>query len=851
MPGLRKILMTATVCGVAALLNGQNLLQDTDFQPNECGEYGCWSMYLMQAQDVERLPQASPSKLDALRLDVSRTSDLIHGGINLVPSAKYRFGGYVCTENFHAADSGFLLRDCAQYYWSRNTAKFPETTNGKWVKIETSVTVPKQRISASLFLVHVAKATGILEISEPFLEAEDDVTRQGTSVSPSIVHTWNRIMPFSPILSEIPAGRATLQLTIYTKLEKPVTEYECQVEIGGQSRRFPLNGMQFVTAEMESLEPGHQLLKLQLLQKADGRLLLENTYPCTVVLPKTFDVHEKWLNNLVSELARLPLTDGELSFTVPRDGWYWFGLDRADEGTEILLDNGLSPIIRHRQGERSETMRNLTAGKHRLVVRGTQKGNSITIRSVKQLMCFPMNIPEGDNIFTQLRKCGRYYIYDLPFFTKHIWPTVNTQLLQEQYYTPEGVPPRLGQECRDRGIRLISSGSAKWDDPEAIETSVRTGKCIQFTEGRALDELGYWWTFEKQKSVAEGLWRVIDFKKQVYLWMAKVNGYVRYPIIHRPLMAASFNSGLGQGRILLETYITTSKDQESTEKYMNYLNEHIRHAESILPGSTSRLAFMFSGYLSAGVYDVNCHPQTDIKWTMDYFLWKIANDPELKGIFGTGFYDTNRCDEEYLRWAGALMRHYCVEGQRGMLSSKFGFTCNPDHLRNCDFDDGLQHWTARPAQSDTILPWHRSLYGRNIQQRVNEGNSLGDHAALFVRCDNAPNKLTQKATGLTPGRQYVLRFITADPDELNLDKGMSIHFAFHAEISNSRLLPELGREYRCLSKHEIVNHKVVFIPNGTEADITFSDWRSDDEAGAPKGQRRLLNFINLTPYFAP
>jgi len=843
-----SILMATMILGSMSILNGQNILQDVDFQANECGEYGYWSLY-QTSQGIERLPQAGPDGHDAIRLDCSHASSLIHGGLKLVPNGKYRIGGYVRTKDFHAAESGFLLRDTAQYYWTRATEKFPENTNGEWVRIENTVTVEEKRVDQALFLIYAPKATGILEVSAPFLEAVDDATREGSGVHSPIIHTWNRIMPFSPILSEIPADKATLELAVYTKLAKPVTEYECQVELAGQSHSFPLDNRQRVMACLESLTPGRHTLNLKLLQKDNGAVILENTYPCTVGLPLTFDVPETWLNNLVSELARLPLTDGDFAFTAPRKGWYWFGLERADEGTECLLDGAEAPIIRHRQGERSETMRHLEAGEHRLTVRGAQKDNFLTIRSVKQMMLFPMNIVEGDNLFTHLRKLGRAYFYDLPFYIKHLWPAVNTQLLQEQYYTPEAVPPRLGQECRERGIRLISSGDAKWDDPDAIEESIRTGKCIQFTEGRALDEVGYWWPFEKTMTTAEGLWRVSDFEKPVYLWMAQPRGYFRYQIIHRPLMAAALNTGLGQGRILHETYITTRRDQEDTEDYMNLLNEHVRRAEAYLPGSKSRLAFMFSGYVSAGVYDVNCHPQSDIKWTMDYFLWKLANDPELKGIFGVGFYSTSRCDEEHVRWVGALLRHYGVDGQREMLSSQFGFSCNPGHLRNCDFDEGFEHWTPAAAEQDTLTTWHRANYGKSIQIRVNEGGRLGDNAALFVRSDKGPNKLTQKATGLTPGRKYALRFTTADPDELDLPKGMSVNFAFHAEISDARILPELGYDYRVMSKHELVNHKVVFIPNGTEADITFSDWKSDDEAGAPKGQRRVLNFINLTPYF--
>jgi len=284
-----SIIMAAIILGATALLNGQNLLQDTDFQANECGEYGYWSLYLTE-QGIERLPQAGPDGHDAIRLDFSRASSLIHGGLKLVPGGKYHFGGYVRTKDFHADNSGFQLRDTAQYYWTRSTAKFPEDTNGEWVLIEHTVTMEEQRTDQALFLIVAPKATGTLEVSAPFLEAVDDAAREGSAVHSPIIHTWNRIMPFSPILSEIPADKATLELAVYTKLAKPVTEYECQVELAGQSHSFPLDNRQRVMACLESLTPGRHTLKLTLLQKDNGAVILENTYPCTVGLPPTFDV---------------------------------------------------------------------------------------------------------------------------------------------------------------------------------------------------------------------------------------------------------------------------------------------------------------------------------------------------------------------------------------------------------------------------------------------------------------------------------------------------------------------------------------------------------------------------------
>jgi len=303
----------------------------------------------------------------------------------------------------------------------------------------------------------------------------------------------------------------------------------------------------------------------------------------------------------------------------------------------------------------------------------------------------------------------------------------------------------------------------------------------------------------------------------------------------------------------METYISSSKNAEEVEKYMMLLNHHVRYAEKCIPDAKSRLSFMMSGYISAGAWNINIYPESDIKYSMDYFFWKFATDPELKGIFAIGCYDINNCDEERVRWIGKLMRHYCVEGRTDRLAEKYGITCNPGHLKNCDFDDKFQNWTAVPAEADTLKPWYRRHYGALMQLRQSETGGLGDHAALFVRSQKAPNKLFQTAKNLIPGKKYSLHFVTADPEDVAKAKEVKETFVFNVDISDAEIVPELGyvfkKRFNSKTRPMICNHKVVFIPKKSEVTITFHDWKNDKEPGEASGSKRILNFVNLTPYF--
>ena len=118
----------------------------------------------------------------------------------------------------------------------------------------------------------------------------------------------------------------------------------------------------------------------------------------------------------------------------------------------------------------------------------------------------------------------------------------------------------------------------------------------------------------------------------------------------------------------METYVTGVADEAELKSYMTLLNQHLRTARRCAPDAASKMAMMMSGYLTAGTWNCNTHPQTDMKYVLDYFYYVIANDPDLVGLFGVGCYDINRTDEEYARWIGRLIRHYGVEGNVTMLS---------------------------------------------------------------------------------------------------------------------------------------------------------------------------------------
>ena len=71
--------------------------------------------------------------------------------------------------------------------------------------------------------------------------------------------------------------------------------------------------------------------------------------------------------------------------------------------------------------------------------------------------------------------------------------------------------------------------------------------------------------------------------------------------------------------------------------------------------------------------------------------------PSFQDLYGLQEYLSSYADEELLRWAHQLFRHYCIEGKRTRFSDDPYLL---PHLQNPDFANGLDGWQIEPAHSD-------------------------------------------------------------------------------------------------------------------------------------------------------
>ena len=93
-------------------------------------------------------------------------------------------------------------------------------------------------------------------------------------------------------------------------------------------------------------------------------------------------------------------------------------------------------------------------------------------------------------------------------------------------------------------------------------------------------------------------------------------------------------------------------------------------------------------------------------------------------------------------------------------------------------------------------------------------------------------------------------YVTAHPDDIVKPMRIDHKFVFNAVLSDVEIIPEKGYEYRNITKwgkntktRQIVYRKVIFRAKKDKATVTFTD------EGAPAGQKRILNFVGVRPYF--
>ena len=568
------------------------------------------------------------------------------------------------------------------------------------------------------------------------------------------------------------------------------------------------------------------------------------------------------LNNLVTELLRVervPVTAGTLTFQNPRDGWVFVTLRAAGhegEKVELTLDEKIVLEITAGRGVTGETMRLLPKGQHVLRVRrtGAPTAGPLVVRAM----------PETHYIrYPQEPRFPELGVFSWEWLKNHVLANVNLIAV-----TPGQNPDTAIDEWTRSGRKFIAYGSLPHEKnltgPQAFEFWFKnrgfqdprlSGLIADEFSGRQHPLYPAW--IEGMRLLGE---KMKGTGKAFY-------AYTGGPGMHsRPEAHALVRTVIDAGFYMAwERYHHEMPTEDGGRNLIDQLlGEEIARWRAAFPDLLAHLV-MVLGVFAAGP-DLDVQPNVNYKVWMDMQMRYLATHPGFDGLFGVHWWYSGGANEELLRWASALYRHYAIEGATDLLSQRYGWTYTLPHLVNPDFVEGLKGWTATPAADGTVKPDYLERYARaqnRYWHRTSEPDYPDGNSYLWMkRQPNRPNRVVQEVRNLVPGRLYSVQMITADYQDIRNGRSERKQHAASLRIEGARVIPEMS--YRSIPVSNSYSHaqlpflngpawfnhhRLMFRATQPTALLTISDWASDGDASGPAGQELMFNYVQLQPYF--
>ncbi len=648
------------------------------------------------------------------------------------------------------------------------------------------------------------------------------------------------LAPLGETLSDI-----TLQATVTSEGREEIhTSRRLHRQDGG------LSGL--IEVPMPDAAPGDLFMVAVHARCADGRPLGRAVLTHKVRWPKASAWPEPYqelrvLNNFVTELVPdVPLGSEEARFEFPnpRRGWVFIRV-RGGRMPEALLDaepDSLVWRIEQETGAR-EAMRFLAEGPHVLRVIG-DPGATVTVRTVPELMfCY----------YPSTRHIEAYPQYDWDYMTRHVLPHVNTLVTRS-----EPAPGEFSEWIKEgrhwignAGLPGLGAEAPPKAEEVFTEWSAAPGVAQAGYAGLIVDE------FLTASAAHYDAWgraaRMLHESPQMagrtfYAWCGDIYGQSHGADFSRMLVDLGY-------AVSWERYQPEAPTEDrARDDFMKDVANRLERWRGKTPQIAANMV-MCLGYLSAPPESLNMNPAVDYHAFMDLQFHWLANESAFWNLRGMMEYMAAYADEESIRFAHRLFRHYCIEGARERMCAD---PYRLPHLYNPDFADGLDGWTVEAARDGSIAA--RSMKGFGWLQGRYPRSAAGDSLCCLKRSALIPNRLGQTIKALEPGRLYSVKLISADFGDLHEKQTLALALS----LDDADILPEHCFQYAypsCYSHEEgpytrdnpahFNLHRVVFRPRSSSAVLTISDWASTEQPGGPAGQEIALNFVEVQPFHAP
>ena len=822
----------------AAVAEGENLLVNGAFDAEQVAFPEFWSPSSSKNVLYRRAGGPEGKKAAIVLQDDGKTPGTVslrQQGMTLVAGETYRLSAYLRTKGFKSRHAGLIIHNGG---WVNDIGFKDLPAESDWTFMERTFALfpsKDKEYGVALFAVDM---TGELHCADVKLEAISAGARQGSSSQMSLVAA-PRLVPFKPLLNRIPRSHPELSLRFFGVLPEKPDAYECLVALGGNRippQTVPLNDGKVVAA-LAGLPGGDYSLVVTLRHRETGTTVTTASYPISIVDPPAIDRSRlTQLNNLVVEVLNEPVKGTpaaqNFTFTNPRDGWVFVALvgSTPTPGLSVRIDDRDTVITA--ATDRLEAFRELPMGDHRIAVNGATAEGRLVVRAIAEIFDYP--------------PCVNSYVkengsYGWDFMKRHILYAVTT-------LNGGALPDNALPEAKALGLKWLANFNvAPVDDPANVRERMEKhdGMTQPQYDGITSDELFF--GRATIDNYTKALWQLANPESRlVYTWI------VSSPASRRCTDFMSPVSMPPRAAVSAFEDCHPQADEKAAAAYLdNMVAETMRRFSEFFPNAAAGTGIIFGNFNQIPIISLEHDPAVDFKYYLDMQVNLVANDPAFAGLATTGYWGTYYGDEELARWSFMLMRHYAVEGNKDMLSSRYGFRYNPGFLANCDFADGLQGWDLAPAGEGSIRTDTIAGYGKNSQGRWGGGNA-GDSVCVLSRTADKANRISQTARGLEVGKAYCLQFVTADRKDIAAKKYNPRRYGIDAELDGAEILP--GRGFVHIDKRnsgryehndnvaKINLNRVVFRARTPTQVVAFTD------AKALPGEELVINFVQLKPY---
>lgn len=842
----------------AELSVGDNVLYNADMSiPGGDGTPLGWYFRYPRLSDAEIKVHSCGTGVAELFFDGQERMFVVQNHLTLHPKGKYRISLDVkMSEN---ANFEIWVWDRR---WSKEwkSKKIQVPVHDEWKRLDFSFAAPNvvddDNCSVGICCLPPPGKTRLL-IRNLKLEAMDQATATATAMIPK---RWRepralRIVPIDPVLDNVSSQTGSLAFYWPGEPSCGLTNCILSGSVDGKwtaSTAFGSDGRVFL--RFGSMPIGRHRLAVEVVA-TDGTVLSRNEYGICVRHPfGEKGPAGRHLNNFVTELVNLPLTNGITRFFCKEDGWVWIAFEGCvNREATGYLDDLLFPVVRHRGNEPSlETQRRVRAGWHRLQVRGA-RGGRLKIHGVKTLVVCAYDCGITPLAAYTIRFAERFNGLT-PFNTLC---SANGMLSNSNSTRPDA------GYYLERGYKITTSVPFfELDDPRRMDVDESYRKLlideVKHGEASALNENAITAPYEYIDGYAEALWRLIGeypgSELSTYIYDALGGFYYNRPKHHTSEISAMINTGHGKSMLMAELYGPTARDEQTSMQYIDMYARLVKSVGDLVPAAQDRTHLFVGTCLRTGMWTSLISPEADFKVHLSRMLKAFATRPDFVHNAGCALYGSGACDEELQRWGYKCIHYYCVEGGTEDLAEKYGYKWNPQLLRNGDFDDGLTGWDISPATDGNIVAERIPRYGMSVQGRqAIRFPGAGDCVAV-ITAGKDENRISQNIRGLVPGRLYALFFVTVDRQAVGhstrrLDAGRFRARLEGAEeivgLRNVTIYPLVEKEPDACRTWEF---KYVFRATSSEAKLVFVD-RAEDGAAPTPGVRIAFNYVRLRPYY--